>query len=373
MLAQGICEDKFLEVKNIFNNLLETKQETGAAFSVIHNKKKIISIFGGSKNSKNEPWEQDTIVNTFSVSKGIYETCVAKLINENLINIEKPVCYYWPNFKKNYKSNILVKHILSHQSGIYRFKQKVENKDLIDWEKIIFILENQNADHSPGEFTYYHAKTHGFLIGNLIKIITGLSVGEYLKKEITNKNNLNFYFGINNWNMTSVADLSLKIFGPEKISFHADNYNAFNNPSHKINYYNSLEWRKSEIPSMGGHGNSDAIASIYDFLANDYKLDNQNIIKQNLLKKYLLETNSQKDLSLNFKIRWTNLGFILRSGWMFGKHKESFGHNGWGGSLGFADPINGLGISYVTKEINPTMGADQRAIVLIKKLYELLV
>ena len=101
MLAQGICEDKFLEIKNIFNNLLETKQETGAAFSVIQNKKKIISIFGGSKNSKNEPWNQNTIVNTFSTSKGVYEACIAKLLNENLIDIEQPVFYYWPNFKKN--------------------------------------------------------------------------------------------------------------------------------------------------------------------------------------------------------------------------------------------------------------------------------
>ena len=371
MLAQGICEDRFLEVKNIFNSLLETKQETGAAFSVIRNKKKIISIFGGSKNSKNEPWTNNTIVNTFSVSKGIYEACVAKLINDSLINIEKPVGYYWPNFNNN-KSNILIKHILSHQSGIYRFKKKIENQDLIDWGKIIFILENQEPDHLPGAFTYYHAKTHGFLIGNLIKIITGLSVGEYLKKEITNKDNLNFYFGVNDENINNVADLSLNIFGPEKKFSDLDNFNAFNNPPHSTNYYNSLEWRKSEIPSMGGHGNSDAIASIYDFLANDYKQDDQNIIKQNLLKKHLSETNSQKDLSLNFQIKWTNLGFILRGGWMFGKHKESFGHNGWGGSLGYADPVNGLGISYVTKELNPTMGVDQRALLLIKKLYEII-
>ena len=126
------------------------------------------------------------------------------------------------------------------------------------------------------------------------------------------------------------------------------------------------------MPSMGGHGNSDAIATIYDYLANDYKNNSQNIIRQNLLKKYLFETSSQTDLSLNFPVRWANLGFILRGGWMFGKYKESFGHNGWGGSLGFADPINGIGVAYVTKELNPTMGVDQRAVILIKKLYELL-
>jgi CubicO group peptidase (beta-lactamase class C family) len=372
MMVQGICEEKFSEIKNIFSSFFEKNQETGAGFSVIQNQKKIISIYGGVKNSRNEAWDQNTIVNTFSASKGIYEACIAKLLNENLIDIEKPVSYYWPNFNKKNKSHILVKHILSHQSGVYRFKSQLKNQDLIDWEKIIFILENQEPDHHPGSFTYYHAKTHGYLIGNLIKIITNLSVGQYLQKEIAHKNNIKFYFGLNDEDLTNAADLSLKTFGPEDKNKNVDNYDAFNNPSHDIKYYNTLEWRKSEVPSMGGHGNSDSIALIYDYLANDLKNNSQNIIKQNLLQKYLLETNFEKDLSLNFPIRWTNLGFILRGGWMFGKFKESFGHNGWGGSLGFADPVNGMGISYVTRELNPTMGVDQRVITLIKKLYELL-
>ena len=101
--------------------------------------------------------------------------------------------------------------------------------------------------------------------------------------------------------------------------------------------------------------------------------DQKNIIDQRILIKCLEEAKPRIDLSLNFPVRWSNLGFILRGGWMFGKHKESFGHNGWGGSLGFADPVNGLGISYVTREINPTMGMDQRALALVKKFYELLI
>ena len=182
MLVQGFCEEKFLEIKEIFNNFFKDLTETGAAFSIIQNKKKIISLYGGVTNSQNSPWNEKTIVNTFSTSKGIYEACAAKLINEHLLDLEKPVSYYWPSFKQSNKISILVKHVFSHQSGIYRFKTKLENKDLLDRENIISILENQEPDHKPGEQTYYHAKTHGYLIGNLIKIITGLSLGQYLKK-----------------------------------------------------------------------------------------------------------------------------------------------------------------------------------------------
>jgi len=95
------------------------------------------------------------------------------------------------------------------------------------------------------------------------------------------------------------------------------------------------------------------------------------IISQSSLKEILVQSNKSIDESLNLPIKWTSSGFILRGGWMFGKNKENFGHNGWGGSLGFADPINGIGISFVTRKINSGMNADLRAIKLIKKTYEL--
>ena len=373
MFVQGFCEKKFLEIKEIFDNSFRDLVETGAAFSIIQNKKKIVSLYGGVTNSQNSLWNEKTIVNTFSVSKGIYEACAAKLFNEQLLDLEKPVSYYWPSFKHSNKSSILIKHIFSHQSGMYRFKTKLENKDLLDWKKIISILENQEPDHKPGEQTYYHAKTHGYLIGNLIKIVSGLSVGQYLKKEITGQEDLSFYFGLDNSQIENAADLSLQKNKSKNNYRNNEDFNAFNNPEQNIEFYNSGGWRKAEIPSMGGHGNADAIASIYDYLANDFKNNQKNIIDQNILFKCLEETEPRIDLSLNFPLRWTNLGFILRGGWMFGKYKESFGHNGWGGSLGFADPINGLGISYVTKEVNPTMAMDQRAVTLVKKFYELLI
>jgi len=367
MQVQGTCEEKFFPIKNIFQQSFDNKEEHGAGFSVIQNGNVLINLFGGTRDGK-EAWKENTIVNTFSLSKGIYAACVSKLIAENLLDIEKPISYYWQSFNKK---NILVRHLLSHQSGMYRFKTKLNNKDLLDWEKIKTILENQEPDHKPGEFTYYHAKTHGYLVGSLINIITGMTVGEYLKKNISNQYKVNFYFGLDDLQLNNVADLEEDLSESNQKKNNED-LNAFNNPVHDLNFYNSQEWRKSEVPSMGGHGNAMSIAFIYDCLANDIKQNKNLISNRATLKNGLVETGSKIDLSLNLPIRWTNLGFILRGGWMFGKNKEAFGHNGWGGSLGFADPISGLGIAYVTKTINPTMGLDKRAVNLIKKFYELI-
>ena len=145
MIVKGICLPEFEEAKKIFQEFFDNKQETGANFSVVHNEKILVNIFGGKKN-ENDFWDEKTIVNTFSLSKGIYASCVATLIENNELNIEKNISYYWPNFKDS-KQDIKVKDLLSHQSGLYRFKTKVTNSDLLDFEKITQILERQEPDH----------------------------------------------------------------------------------------------------------------------------------------------------------------------------------------------------------------------------------
>jgi len=368
MIVKGICLPEFEEVKKIFQKFFDDGQETGANFSVLLNGKTLINIFGGKKNINND-WDDQTIVNTFSLSKGIYASCIAQLIEHNELDIEKKTSYYWPNFR-NGKEDIRVKDILSHQSGLYRFKTKVTNSDLLDFEKIIQILENQEPDHVPGTNTFYHAKTHGFLVENLIRKISNQSLKSFFKLNISKKFNLNFNFGFGENDFSNVADISEgeNIAKIENI----DNFNAFNNPQHDINFYNSKEWRLSGVSSMGGHGSSLSIAKLYDILANDLKMENNQIISKNKFEKILKQSNYRIDESLHLPIKWTYSGYILRGGWMFGKNKNSFGHNGWGGSLGFADPIYGIGIAYVTKKINSGMAADSRAVSLVKKTYDIL-
>lgn len=359
----GICSPEFNEIKDIFKNYFLDKIENGASFSVVKNGNIIINLHGGFKNN-NELWDQNTIVNTFSLSKGIYAACVAKLVNDGKLDIDKNVSFYWPKFNKDIK----VKHVLSHQSGVYRFKQKLKNKDLLNYNKIIELLENQIADHKPGAQTFYHAKTHGYLVENLIRKITGETLNEYFKKNFKHKFNINFIFGLEESDFKNVADL---IDDKKIINEKTTEFNAFNNPKHDILYYNTREWRTAGVPSMGGHGSALSIAKLYDILANDFKFNKSVIIKQEKFKRILIDAKSKIDQSLKLPIKWTYSGFILRGGWMFGKNKENFGHNGWGGSLGFGDPINGIGISYVTRKINQGMGADTRAVNLIKKFYDI--
>ena len=119
-----------------------------------------------------------------------------------------------------------------------------------------------------------------------------------------------------------------------------------------------------EVKSGIGHHLDNLIQDAYFFKKNI-------LLSKSSIKKCLTESVSRIDESLMLPIRWSQVGLILRGGWLFGKNKESFGHNGWGGSLGFADPVLGIGISYTTNKINPTTASDHRVINLLKKFYEI--
>jgi len=367
-MINGYCEEKYNPVKKIFESYFLKQEEIGASFAIYKEGKPLIDLHGGFKDKNNKNWEENTIVNVFSATKGIYEIIVSILIDQNILDLEKPVSYYWDAFKQSNKRGITLKHILSHQSGLYRFTEKITQEDLLDWNKIITILENQEPDHKPGEKTYYHAKTHGFLIGEIIKKITKKSVGELVSELLSKKLDLDFFIGTPKNQLSNIAFL-YEDKTETKIS---SEFNAFNNPKHEINFYNKEKWQTAEIPSMNGHGNSRSIAKIYDIFVNDLILEKNILLSKSSIKKCLTESTSRIDDSLMLPIRWAEVGLILRGGWLFGKNKESFGHNGWGGSLGFADPILGIGVAYTTNKINPTMASDQRIINLLKKFYEII-
>jgi CubicO group peptidase (beta-lactamase class C family) len=366
-MISGYCEEKYIPVKKIFDDYFLKQEEIGASFAVYKEGKPLIDLYGGFKNKNNEKWEENTIVNVFSATKGIYEIIVSILINENILDLEKPVSYYWDAFKQSNKKEIKLKHILSHQSGLYRFKEKVTQQDFLDWNKITSILENQEPDHLCGEKTYYHAKTHGFLIGEIIKKTTKKSLGKQVYELLSERFKLDFFIGTPKNQLSNIAFL----YENKTESKASSEFNAFNNPEHEINFYNKENWQTAEIPSMNGHGNARSIAKIYDIFVNDLILEKNILLSKSSIKKCLTESVNRIDESLMLPIRWSRVGLILRGGWLFGRNRESFGHNGWGGSLGFADPILGIGVAYTTNKIIPTMGSDQRIIKLLKKFYEI--
>jgi CubicO group peptidase (beta-lactamase class C family) len=225
-MISGYCEEKYVPVKKIFESYFFKQEEIGASFAIYKEGKPLIDLWGGHKSENNEKWEENTIVNLFSATKGIYEIIVSILIDQNVLDLEKPASYYWNAFKQSNKREIKLKHILSHQSGLYRFKEKISQEDLLDWNKIINILENQDPDHQCGQQTYYHAKTHGFLIGEIIKKITKKSLGELVFELLSKKLKVDFFIGTPKEQLSNIVTLYENKIENKIVS----EFNAFNNP-----------------------------------------------------------------------------------------------------------------------------------------------
>jgi CubicO group peptidase (beta-lactamase class C family) len=195
----GLCEPRFEAVKEAFTRNFDEGMEVGASFAVTINGEYVIDIWGGYKDKEStQPWEKDTICNVYSTTKVPTVLCTMMCVDRGLLDLDETVAKYWPEFAQNGKENILVRQILSHTSGLAGFEGigKTSRKALYDWEKATSLLAAQKPWWEPGTKSGYHAITHGYLLGELVRRVTGKSLGTFFKEEIADPLNIDFHIGL---------------------------------------------------------------------------------------------------------------------------------------------------------------------------------
>ena len=365
----GFCHNNFQNVSDTFLNNLNSDEEVGASYTVIQNSEIVVDIHGGFKDKDQiDPWNADTLVGVHSTGKGIISMIVALLIDQKKLNLDEYVSAYWPEFKGDGKEEIKVRTLLSHQAGMYAWREKVHEDDFHNWEHVVELLEKQIPFHKPNELICYHPKTIGFLVGELIKRITKKSIGEFLKEKISIPLNADCFIGTpevyhdNIATLISAPSLRKAFSDPKNI----DEYTlkSFLNPGNRTKTANTKEYRLAEIPALNCHSNSRSLAQIYDyFLNNDF------ISKDTLNQVTSIEVKGD-DQVMKRPMQWSPVCFSIGGGKLIGKSSRSFGHTGWGGSMAFADPDNNLCISYTMNMLTGSMLGDQRALDLVEATYK---
>jgi CubicO group peptidase (beta-lactamase class C family) len=194
---QGLCEPRFEAVKDAFTRNFEEGMEVGASFAVTINGEYVIDIWGGFKDkSKTQPWKKDTICNVYSTTKVPTVLCTMMCVDRGLLDLDEKVAKYWPEFGQNGKENILVRQILSHTSGLAGIEETIPFNTYYDWDKITSLLAAQKPWWEPGTKSGYHSITHGFLLGELVKRVTGKTLGKFFKEEIADPLNIDFHIGL---------------------------------------------------------------------------------------------------------------------------------------------------------------------------------
>ena len=377
----GYVSPGFEKVKTVFKSNWDG-YEVGASCSVVHKGKTVVDLWGGWLDTEfKAPWQLDTLVNVYSTTKGMGSLAMAILADEGKIDYNAKVVDYWPEFGAEGKEKITVAQLLSHQAGLCGLSRKVTVEDLYDWDKMVTWLAAEKPHWEPGKGCGYHAVMWGYFPGELIKRITGKTLGTYFKEKVTDPLHADFFIGLPDSEMHRVGN----IIGPNRARVPMTQVEspadmpalypiALLNPN--IRPYkdaSSPAWRKAEIAAANGQANARGIARIYGMLANGGEIDGIRILSQQAIEIATIEEvdDSRPNLVTGRPMRFAR-GFSLNVDGVYGKNPNAFGHAGAGGSLGFADPAANIGFGYTMNQMQVNPDDESRSKRLADAVYDCL-
>jgi len=384
--VHGHVEAGFEVVRDAFAENFARRHELGGACCVYHRGEKVVDLWGGVRDkATGEPWQGDTMVLVWSATKGLAAMTLALAHSRGWLDYEEPICTYWPEFAQRGKEKITVRQLLAHQAGLFAFDEPVNKSVLADLDRLAVVLARQKPAWEPGTRQAYHALTLGFYEGELLRRIDPQhrSLGQFFQDEIATALGLDLYIrlpeSIPNSRLATLATpsaLAMLLGFPIRMTLASLNprsniYRALiTNPGAAIvQDAQRIYARNLEVPSGGGVGTARAIAQAYSQFATDGReLKMRRGTLKALSAPAIPPTSGFYDECLMGEVRFS-LGFMKPSPLLPFGNEACFGSPGAGGSLGFADPRNGIGYAYVTSQMGPTLTLDPREEALRDAVY----
>jgi len=347
----GTCDARFAAVAEAFRENAAHRGELGAAVAVLVEGRTVVELWcGWADAGRTRAWQQDTLVNVFSVGKALTALCVLMLASRGALGLDEPVARRWPEFGAEGKEAITVREVLSHQSGLAAIRRELPEEALYDWAQVTRALAEQQPWWAPGSGHGYHVHTFGYLAGEIVRRVAGERIGAFLRREIADRLGVELGYGLapgdRHRRADYVFDLGQVSRGGGRAVFDTQlRERAYLNPpgATGIGTVNTSAWQDAELPSANLHAGALALARVYDALISD----SQPLIDSEVLEQATTEAVAGEDLVLRRPSRF-GLGFQLTQPERpLGPNPQSFGHFGTGGSLGFADPQAKVAFAYV--------------------------
>jgi CubicO group peptidase (beta-lactamase class C family) len=370
--VHGTCDPRFDSVRKTFAGNLESGADIGVSFAVTMNGEMVVDLWGGWADAeKTRPWETDTLVNVYSTTKTMTALTALLLADRGELDFHAPVGRYWPEFAANGKSAVTVAHLMSHSSGLSGWKEPLTVEDLYDWEKATSLLAAQAPFWEPGTAPGYHGMTQGFLVGEVVRRITGASLGTVFRTEIAEPLGADFHIGLPASEDHRVAELIPPPPGQgmaEGDDLPELTANMSNNPRVPVEVTQTRAWRGAEIPAAGGHGNARAIARVHALLANGGEVDGRRYLSEAGCRRALELQVEGQDLVMHIPARF-GLGFGLAGPTMPTPNPNTIFWGGYGGSLAIIDMDARTSFGYAMNRMAPTTTGDMRGFGLIMDIW----
>ena len=379
---EGTAHPDFRAVAEEFERQLG-RTTGGAAVTVHHRGEPVVDLWGGVRNDEPAPWERDTVAMCFSTTKGVASFALHVLADRGLVAYDAPVATYWPEFDQNGKAAVTVRHVLSHSAGLHRLRSVIEAAHLmLDWDHMVDALAREAPAYEPGTRAGYHALTYGWLVGEIVRRVTGRPLAEVIEAEVAQPLGLDgLYLGCPPSERHRVAPLEpmkarrnlprpvrrlekgIGVLGAKTLSF----VRSPVNPRRMINALaprgmEDVLWgpevMDASIPAANGFFTARSLAAMYAVLAGEGRLGDTRLLSAATVGRVGEIQNDTPDLVLVLPMRW-RLGYhrVITSRGQIG---EAFGHFGFGGSGGWADPSRDLAVAMVCNRGSGTPVGDLR-------------
>ena len=368
MEIHGTCKQQFEGVKAVFEENFEQRGDVGACVAVSVEGEPVVDLWAGYRDRAHTlPWERDTIVNVYSTTKTMTALTALLLADRGELDLHAPVQRYWPEFAQNGKDKVEVRHLLSHSAGLSGMDEPMSDQDVYDWEKMVTALARQAPWWEPGTASGYHALTQGHLIGEVVRRVTGLSLGQFFRRELAEPLGADFHIGTGPEHDHRIGELIPPETAPAAEA-KPDSIAArtFANPFISARASSTRAWRAAEIPAANGHGNARSVMRVQTLAANLGVAFGQRLMSEAGCRAIFDEQTFGKDLVLGVPVKF-GMGYGITTDAMpMGPNPNIAYWGGWGGSTAVIDLDARLCISYVMNRMEGNLMGDLRGFKLLQ-------
>ena len=379
----GYCAPEFASVRGQFERNFAERGEVGAAVAAWVDGQLVVNLWGGWRDgARQKHWHEDTLASVFSGSKGLTSTCLHLLAERGVVDLDKPVATYWPEFAQAGKADITLATVLAHRSGVIGPRQRMSPEDALDWDLVCSNLAAAEPWWEPGTAQGYHMVTFGFIVGEVVRRVTGLTLGQTLRAEIADPLWADVHIGLSDADQDRCAEMINKPHirdvlaaggapeHPRGLDEHPMAGLAVTMgfiPDDEVGSADLKRWRAAEFPGTNAHVSALGMATFYNAMAQEKLLGRE---LMDLCRRSQGGYDTDVVLGPRVADHGWGLGYMLNQRGVAGPNRKIFGHGGSGGSYAFVDLEHRIGYAYVMNYFDATKcNADPRTLALSNEIY----